>query len=712
MATEGSKDPKLPRFRKDLKIYEGPMEIDGSPTYNIYDPAKGAFFKISWKESLIFKCFIEDISAADLAKKVSGSFPIKVTKEDVNHFFSQAFILGLLRVPIEGDILYKKQLASKQNWLSWFIHYYLFLRIPVFHPDKFLAKTLPYVKFLGSKLMLSIYAVIIFTGFIMLVNRFDQFFNTFSYFFNIEGILFYACTVTFLKCIHELSHAYTAKNFGLYVPTMGIAFLVLWPVLYTDVTEGWKLKSRKQRFLISFAGIAAEFVMAGFATIGWIYSTPGTFQSLCFLVASTSWFSTIVININPAIRFDGYYILSDLWGIDNLMSRAFAYTRWQFHKTFLGMNVECPEENISTQRAAGFATYTVYTIIYRFFLYTAIALFVYYEFTKLIGIGLFAAEIWIFFLMPVVWEVSILYHHRTMIKPNLRSITTILAASLLAVWFIFPFPHSITLPGVIITQNKQIIYAPENGQIVDINIQNGQKVEPGTPLIQLKSAQLKAEIDEAEQNYQALKNELLLASSTHDTETFISQKKAQLEEYEQLKLGLIKRADKLNILSENYGTITSWNTLLKPGEYVHEGQIFGTISDTRKIEAIAFAQEKDFSFFKKGQKAKIVFQSSSLISMNAVVNSVDQKRVKELQFPSLASIFGGPLAVVPHRSSTNQGALLLVDSYYQLSLIVPEADQSINFGQSVQVKIRGPYRSYFFELLKYVYSAIFKESSF
>ena len=227
---------------------------------------------------------------------------------------------------------------------------------------------------------------------------------TFTYFFNLEGAFIYAIAIIIVKIIHEFAHAYTAKYYKLYVPTMGIAMIVLWPVLYTDVTEGWKLQKRSQRLAISFAGIAAETIVAGISTFFWGISEPGLFQSVCFVIASVTWISTLVINLNPAMRFDGYYIMCDLTGIDNLQLRAFNYTRWQLRKWLLGLDVPCPEDLVTPQRKYGMIIYTIYTWIYRLFLYTAIAVFVYYKFTKALGVFLFLVEIIVFLMLPFFSE--------------------------------------------------------------------------------------------------------------------------------------------------------------------------------------------------------------------------------------------------------------------------------------------------------------------
>jgi len=711
MVEQGKNDAKkLPRFRKDLRIYTGPLEVDGSPTFNLYDPAKGKYFKISWKESLVFKSHTEELTAEELAIKIGRQFPISVTTDDVNHFFAQAHMLGLLRLPKDGEALYQVHTRAKETWSSWFIMNYLFLKIPLFHPDAFLTRTLPYVRFFGSKLALWLYFIVIVVGFAAIIGRLDQFFHTFSYFFTIEGVILYATMVSCVKIVHEFSHAYTAKNFGLYVPTMGVGLLVLWPVLFTDVTEGWKLARRRERFYISFAGVAAEMVMAGFASIGWILSSPGIFQSLCFVLASTSWFSTIVVNVNPAVRFDGYYILADLWGIDNLMSRAFAVTRWKFHQWLLGINMECPEDNLSPRREAGMIVFTCYVLTYRFFLYTAIALFVYFEFTKVLGVGLFLAEIWIFFILPVVWEVNILHHIRSKLSWNWRSIITSVIVSLVLIWFVVPWPHKVSLPAVIISEKLQMIYAPEDGQIQQITAKRGQEVVPGVSLIRLDSDVLHLEIAKSDANVELLKNELTSYLSNPEAESLLAQKKAEIAENEQILQGLNKRAAKLDVKAEISGQISDWQTNLSVGQYVSKGEIFGSIMNYTDMEAVVFISEIEAGYFHVGQEAEVLVQKSAPLFLKGKVKTIDLKRTNTLIYPSLASIFGGPLAVTAQRNIP--GELSLRDSYYQVVIALDSKGKDLYFGDTAEIKMRGPWRSYFVEMLKYVYRAVYKESSF
>ena len=699
----------LPTFRGDLKVYAGPNDEDGSPTYNVFDPAKGQYYKFSWKESLVLKTMKPGMTAAQLAETLTQRYPVVITTEEVNQFFGQAAALGLLQMPQGGDHLYQNKLKTKQSLWSWFLMHYLFIRFPLINPDRFLGRTIKYVEILGSKFAIFLYVVIVCIGMTLLVNRYEQFFGTFDYFFNLEGLIFYACAISAVKIIHEFSHAYVAKHHGLYVPAMGVAFLVLWPVLFTDVTDAWKLPKRSKRFTVSFAGIAAELVIAGISLIGWVLTDPGMWNSIFFVLASTSLFSTLVVNINPAVRFDGYYILSDIWGIDNLFSRAFAVARWKFHKGVLGLDLPPPEENLSTKRTLGFIVFSIYVFSYRLFLYTAIALFVYYKFTKVLGIFLFLVEIAVFFVWPVWWEVQVLYQLRHKITKNPRSMTALAVITLAACWLVLPWPHKMGFQGVVMPNERQIVYAPEGAQVEEVFVQRGQWVHSGDPVVVLSSRNLLKRLADTLYDGEVLKQELLILGQEKENEQYLSGKKAQLASSEELSKGLMQKRAQLTIMSEIDGQVEEWPDDLRLGQYVSKGEPLGIIANPNDLSVITYVHENDIEKFHEGQEAEIISQRP-LMFLKGQVDSIQKTRSGNLIYPTLASVYRGPLPVV--QDPRHQG-LRLVESYYTVRISMdPEQKDLLRYGQRMEVRIRGPWRSYLVTLVNALKRVLLRESSF
>ena len=133
-----------------------------------------------------------------------------------------------------------------------------------------------------------------------------------------EGLAAYGLTLAAVKTLHEFGHGVTAKRYGCRVPTMGVAFLVLWPVAYTDTNEVWKLTRRDQRLKVAAAGIATELTIAVWAMLAWVWLPDGSLRAMAFLLATTTWVSTVLINASPFMRFDGYFLLSDFLQMPNL----------------------------------------------------------------------------------------------------------------------------------------------------------------------------------------------------------------------------------------------------------------------------------------------------------------------------------------------------------------------------------------------------------
>ena len=120
------------------------------------------------------------------------------------------------------------------------------------------------------------------------------------------------------------------------------------------------------------------------------------------------------------MRFDGYYILTDLWGIDNLFTRSAQFTKWYLRRNLLGLDMPCPITIPERKEQLKMISYSLYAWTYRFFLYLGIAVLVYYSFTKTIGIILFCLEIMVFIVQPIIEEIKVLRKMKHKFKLNLK----------------------------------------------------------------------------------------------------------------------------------------------------------------------------------------------------------------------------------------------------------------------------------------------------
>lgn len=701
-------DKPLPQFRKDLEIFEGPPEFDGSPTYNIYDPVKTKYFKITWAESLVFKNLTPGMTLNELYQLINTQTTFNVKKEELQYFFMDAFRQDLLSVNRSGDYYEKMVGQKKQGVLKWLLFNYLYLRIPLFNPDAFLTKTLPYVKPLGSKLAFIIYAILSIIGISLLFTRFSEFLYTFTYFFNFEGLIIYGLAITLIKIIHEFAHAYTAKNLGIYVPSMGIAFIVLWPVLYTDVTDSWKLRDRKERIRISIAGMVAELIIAGLCTIGWYYSDPGLMQSVYFVIASLTWISTLVVNLNPAIRFDGYYILMDLWGIDNLQQVAFSVTRWKFREWFLGVHSPAPESSLVQKHLYGLIIYSVYTFIYRIFLYTAIALFVYHKFTKALGVFLFLLEIGVFLVWPLFSEIKSLSTIRKDFSANPRLLFTFTCLFLLLAWFIIPLPHQIVFPAVTIPMDEQIVYVPEDSTIKKLYVKRDQLVKKGDKLLTMTSPIINHEIAKSDFQRQIIEQEISLINYLDSNEnlSYLPEKKAELALNNERLYALKNKNNELNIYANIDGKLYLWDDKIREGLNLRKNSTLGKIANTEQVEVLAFISETEINNIAVNNVVTFRILSNNQTFTGRVL-SINPARAQVLKQYALASTYQG---ILPVNLDQKTGELRMVDTYFAVKILLDDHSETLRYGQLGRIELTGPWQSKAINLFKTLLRVLWRES--
>ncbi|HEU5408545.1 MAG TPA: site-2 protease family protein, partial [Nitrospira sp.] len=178
--------------------------------------------------------------------------------------------------------------AAKSQWLMWLVHHYLFFQIPLLRPDRFLRATLPFVEWIFAKSTAWIIGAIGLVGFYLTSRQWDTFTSTMLHFFTPRGFVLYVLCLVIVKVFHELGHAYTATRYGCRVSTMGIAMVLMVPMLYSDTSDAWKLPSRRQRAAIGAAGMIVECSLAALAIFAWNFLDDDVARSLAFIMATTS----------------------------------------------------------------------------------------------------------------------------------------------------------------------------------------------------------------------------------------------------------------------------------------------------------------------------------------------------------------------------------------------------------------------------------------
>lgn len=638
---------KLPELRDELSLYKGPDDRDGSPTWNLLDPARNLFFQLPWPSVEILSRW--GLGApGDIAQSITKETTLEVAEDDVTTFSQFLIHNQLTQAPSPEDTqrFDDTNAAAKQSWIKWALHKYLFFRIPLVRPDAFLEATLGYVEWAFSRNFRLLTLLALVSGLFLAGRQWDVFVTSFVDMFTMGGIVLYGLAYLFVKTIHELGHAYSAKRFGCKVATMGLAFMVMWPVLYTDTNEAWKLSVRRQRIAIAAAGVLAELAVAVWATLAWSLLPDGELKTVAFLLATTTWISSIAINFSPFMRFDGYFLLMDFLDVPNLHSRSFALARWKVRAWLFGAGEPAPE-SFSRGRAAFLIIFAFFTWIYRLVLFLGIALLVYHFFIKVVGIVLFAVELVWFVVRPVWVEMKVWRKTWDKLKTGRRTPYTLGALAILMALFVIPWHGRISLPAVWGAESVVVIYAPFGAIVEKIGVREKQAVLPEQSLIKLYNPDLDYELAQAQRQISSLTTQVdagtISKSFSERRNVLFENLQRAIAEAE----GLRKQKEKQTLKAPISGVIVDVLPDLMEGEWIAEGEALFSIRGQGAPVIEAYVTEKDLHRLEVGAHSTFVPDNPEGTHLKTIVVSIGRTALRSLNKPYLASLYGGPVAVRP-----------------------------------------------------------------
>ena len=656
-------------LREEIAIYPGPAAIDGSPSWTLHDPSSNRFYRLGWREFELLSRWDSGTIAA-LTSRVEAETTLRVEAEDVDDLVRFLFAFDLLRAtsPEATANLIKKAERQRGSWGRWLLHNYLFVRIPLLRPDRFLTATYPYLRWVFSPLVAALIVAVGLIGLVRVARQWDVFLGTFVDLFLVQGALGFGITLGCLKAMHELGHAYTAKRFGCRVPTMGLALLVMVPVLYTDVNEAWKLSSRRQRLAIGLAGVTTELACAALAAFAWGSLPNGLPRSVAFLVATSTWLTTVLLNASPFMRYDGYYVLSDWLEVPNLHSRAFALAQWWLRETLLGLGDPVPEE-MPTHRQRLLVVFAFLTWAYRFALFLGIAVIVYHFAIKILGIAMMIVEVGYFVAMPVVREALTWWRRRADIYLKARTVLTSAAGIAIVLLLLLPWRSAVEAPALLKSRQHVDIFAPEFGaRLASIAVHEGDGVAKGALLVQLASPDLDYHLGRARTEIEILEWQLGARGANSE---LLARSQVTEREYETARAeyrALQDQQSRLQVTAPVAGKAVDVADALEPGSWLAAKTRLMSLVDPAGVTVEAYVDEADLDRIAIGDAATFFAEADSRIEFSLRLVEIARASTRLLSDPALASTLGGPIAV----RAQKQNELVPDRTIYRLRLAVTE----------------------------------------
>jgi putative peptide zinc metalloprotease protein len=561
--------------------------------------------------------------------------PRKLTIDKLQSFIGSLHKAGLVQASVTGqggELLKRRTKNRRQKRLAAFGNV-LALRFRGIDPDGILNFLIPWTWWLFTKTAMWVVLAGAFTALMSIFVNWDLFQSrlpTFNEFFNPVSWVLLAVMLGLVKVLHEFGHGLACKRFGGECHEMGFMLLVLTPCLYCNVSDSWTLPNKWHRAAIGAAGIYVELILATIATFVWWYTVPGLVNQLALQVMTICSISTVMFNGNPLLRFDGYYILSDIMEVPNLQQKSTAAFTDVLKKHWLGIE-NTHTQMMPTRNKPLFVAYSIASTVYRWFVVIAILTFLNRVFEpwglKVLGqmiavmsigmmLGMPAYKIFKFFRNPAM---------RYQVKRQRSLLIGSAFLALLAIVMAIPFPYHVRCEFTVRPRDSINVYVQTPGEIRRVLVKPLQEVRAGDPIIELENLQIQVQLEQASAELREKQEEqkVLKAYALSGDATAIS-RLAVVESEVQSRRELVTRlttiVDRLVLRAPRDGTVlpvVDGTRPQSPGDsplaaplaafephnanaWLSRGMPVCTIGNSSRLEALMSIPEEKVTFVKAG----------------------------------------------------------------------------------------------------------------
>lgn len=563
----------------------------------------------------------------------------------------------------------------------------MMMRVPLFNPDPIVTALSLFMGFLISPLGALTWLMVVACGFFQLMANWDSFYTNRVNSFGAEDFIWIGVTWLVLKIVHELAHALVCKKFGGRVNTCGLLLLLLIPMPYVDVTTSWRFDNKWKRILTSAAGMLGEIFIAAIACYVWSVSPPGPLQYHAGNVIITATLYTLLFNVNPLMRFDGYYMLADWLEIPNLATSGRQWLKGIFKRLYFGNKSQPVKE--TGFRGLAVKAYGVLAMMWFF----AISLGLSLAASSLIeGVGLIVAAIGC-----VMWAgiplfklcKYLLLGSRTE-KPNRIWFAGAIATTALLLGGFFygcPSPSVVSAPVVIEYEPLSIVRSNGSGFANMIHVLDGQLVDKGDLLVTLDNPELRQELQSLEIDIAISRLRLNTLFNAGEINEYQLEEES-LAALDKKRFELEANIGDLTIVAPQAGQVLALELDMMEGQYFQPGTELLSIGQPGNIQAIALTKQADVDWVTANPNAEVELliwgrHESSLIQ--GEITHVNPRARDDLPHESFSASIGGPLAVVPREQVEGESDSLSEEE--SLMLVQPRVLVEVSFSDDVRASL-------------------------
>ncbi|MEW8664857.1 MAG: hypothetical protein AB2557_20580 [Candidatus Thiodiazotropha sp.] len=579
-----------PRLNPQIVIRRQPYQ--GETWYLLQDPVSERQFRLSPGAYQLISRFDGRLTLEAIWHQGQQRLLEPPARDDFIRLLMQLQGGGVLMRDPDGDGL--KILERRKQPRQWLqqLRNPLSLRIPLWDPDRVLSGLLPAVQPLFSRVGLGLWLLLVSSGLLQAALHWQEITrNLTSQLLSADNLLLMGSAYLLMKLFHEAAHGFATKHWGGEVHQVGVLLLALIPMPYVDASAAGGFSERRARIAVGAAGIMTELLLASLGLWLWLATGPGWLNAAAYNMMLIGGLSTLLVNGNPLLRFDGYYVFADLLDIPNLSPRANRYLGYLLQRYLYDLeDAESPAHN--DWERGWFICYGIAAFCYRWFILITIMLFV-AERYPLVG---WAIALWALagmVVLPLIRQLRFLLVSPRLARRRRRAVlaTAGILASLLSILLIIPAPHATYAVGVVLPPDGTEVRAGTEGEVVELLATPDTQVKRNQPLVALEDPLLRTELKRLAGQMNALRAE---------HEVLVSERKTVkaeilLDEIRLLETELAhkrEQAERLLLLSPVEGTFLVQQPGDLPGRFVSQGELIGHVLDKRQPEIrVAVSQQ-------------------------------------------------------------------------------------------------------------------------
>jgi putative peptide zinc metalloprotease protein len=642
----------------------------GLPSYVVLDPVTFQAHQFSIQDYQVFVRLDRQRPLGEVFETLVDEGVLAREREnDFYHFIVHLNQLGLLNLPVSNaKTLYarfeKRQAARRRNRILGC----LFLRVPLCHPDAFLKKTVRAVAPLFTRGAFVLWLIALVLGVTVVVTRWEEFRDPLGTMLAMKNLPILWILLVTLKVGHELGHAYACKHFGGNVPEMGAYFILFTPCAYVDASAAWGFTNRVHRVVVSLAGMYFESIAALIALAVWCMTGPTAIHSAAHYVIILSTVVTIGFNINPLMRYDGYYIFSDLVNVPNLRQLASAQTIATLKRRLFGIRTRPVTESRKGQ--LGLFVFGVASALYKFSVLLGICAIIAMKIPA-IGLGIGVSYIGTTFWKLGVTLVRYVGWSEEVAPVRFRAV---LAASLLLAacplcLLVLPTPGSVQSVGIVGRGNDRIVRSTGTGFLQEPRVQVGDRVELGTVLCDLSNIDITSAIRGKQAEIGRLHGQLLEEARSDRCAAVMTERRLDQAQQERRQLAALEAA--LTVQSPVTGRITQAEGLEDVGRLVRKGERLAQVSAGPWIlNAVATEGALSTSVPQAGDRVEIRLVGHAGPVFHGTVTNLAKAGSRKIDDASLTHLGGGSIAVSEMTMEAKQ-------AFFRITIAIDDPDESV-----------------------------------